>query len=550
MHPAVAKYNNLPSLQSTTSWSKAGDKARKTAQVRATLVKHLSSIDNALDKALEKLNDNLNSGLVSPAIHQAVAELGKLPSRATLYNWIKAYKDQGMEGLLPNHKGRAAKQPDWSLRALELYHAINSPSFAQVADQLVKENYKAQAYQVRRFINSLPHELGPQSPYRLGTKLYREKHKDHLIRATDHIPPGFLYNADGHQIDVYLAHPNTGKQWRAELTAFQDVGSRCIVGWELGEAESSISTLTALTRAIRTHNHIPSMLYVDNGSGYKSQMMADECCGVYAQFDIDTIFAIPGNARAKWIERFFLHMEDRVGKRFETYCGRDHNDRHKQLMLKEASQGKRRLPSVDEWVAEFTAFLDDYHNSPHPEIKGKTRLQVWQEGLQQDAPPCTDFVILPREKVNVRRGRVRLHNRTYRADNLHQFNGQELIAGYDLHDDSYLNLYEHSGEFLMICELKEKQQAIPASRIEEKQAQRLTNQTKRLQKHLAEKQARAAVNRVVDVQKVEQLAADTPAALPVKQPNLMPVQLDDFAIEQHDTEALKITDFAVTEDDK
>ncbi|WP_462155982.1 transposase [Pseudoalteromonas piscicida] len=548
MHPAVAKFKNLPSLPGTKNWSQASDSARKKAQARATIIKHLAAMNCTFEAAFNQLTSSVKTGLITPAIHQAINAVGKLPSRATLYNWHNAYKEYGMEGLLPNNKGRAAKQPNWAHRALELYHAVNSPSFAQVADQLIKEGYKAEDYQVRRFINGLPHELGPQSPYRIGNKLYREKHKDHLIRSTEHIPPGFLYNGDGHTLDVYLAHPSTGKPWRAELTAFQDVASRCIVGWELGEAESSISTLTALTRSIRAHHHIPSILYIDNGSGYKSQMMADECTGVYAQFDIDTIFAIPGNARAKWIERFFLHMEDRVGKRFASYCGRDHNDRHKQLVLKEVRQGKRTLPTVDEWVAEFTAFLHDYHNSPHPEIKGKTRIEVWEEGLQQDAPPATDFVILPREKVNVRRGRIRLHNRYYSADYLHQFNGQELVAGYDLHDDTFINLYEKTGEFIMVCQLKNKSHAIPTSRIEQKQSERLVNQEKRLLNHLAEKQARAAQKRIVDVAAVEALAADT-SALTHQAPQTYSIDINDFAVDLDEYEP-ELAEAFVLEDDE
>lgn len=307
MHPAVAKYNQLPALSNVQDWKKATDKARKLAQHRATIVQHLL-LNGSLDSALMQLKERLNTGLIAPSINQAIAAIGKLPSRATLYNWCKAYKDLGLEGLLPNHKGKVASTKPWATRALELYHAVNSPSFAQVADELKKQGFDAQAFQVRRFINELPHELGPQSPHRMGNKLYREKHKDHLIRSTEHIPPGFIYNGDGHTLDVYLAHPKTGKAWRAELTAFQDVASRCIVGWEISEAESAVSTLTALTRSIGIHQHIPSMLYVDNGSGYKAKMMTDECCGVYAQFDIEVIFAIPGNARAKWIERFFLHI--------------------------------------------------------------------------------------------------------------------------------------------------------------------------------------------------------------------------------------------------
>ncbi|AOT08237.1 Mu transposase C-terminal domain-containing protein [Pseudoalteromonas luteoviolacea] len=530
MHPAVIRFNNLPTVVSQSVWSEASDKARKTAQNRTALVKHWLASGLGVDKARTALIESLNNGLVTPAIHQAVTDLGKVPTRATAFNWVNAYRQQGVEGLLPQHRGRIAAQPKWAAKALELYHCINSPSFALVAEDLKKQGHDATAGQVRRFINSMPHELGPQSPYRMGAKLYREKHKDFIIRSTEHIAPGFIYNGDGHQVDVYVSHPKTGKAWRFELTAFQDVASRCIVGWEISESENAIATMTALTRSIKNHQHIPSMLYVDNGSGYKSKMMSDECCGVYAQFDIEVIFAIPGNARAKWIERFFKHMEEHVGKRFESYCGPDHNEREKLKLLNDVKKGKRELPSLEQWITEFKAFLEHYHNSPHPEIKGKTRKQVWEEGLIQEQPAITDFVVLPRAKVKVARGQIRLHKRVYTADYLFQFNGKELVAGYDLHDDTYLVLYEQSGEFIMNCRIKNKVEALPTSRIEETDLKRLQGQEKRIQNQLSEKRARVDKKRVIDVDAVEELAADI-KAIPEIEPEVLDMDLSDFEVD-------------------
>ena len=526
MHPAVQKFNKLPSTGNELSWQNASETARKKAQSRAVLVRHLLTQECGIPKAFEALVTAYRNNTLMGTITTAINELGKLPGRATVYNWCNAYKDNGINGLLPNHKGKAQTQYSWLARCLELYHSPNSPSFAQVADQLNKEGYKAEHHQVRRFINALPHELGPQSPYRMGAKLYREKHKDHLLRSTDNLKPGVMYNGDGHTLDVYLAHPKTGKPYRAELTAFQDVASRCIVGWELGYAESTLDTLAAISRAIKVHNNVPAMFYLDNGSGYKNKLMNDDTTGFYAQFEIDVIFAIPGNARVKWIERFFLHMEDRVGKRFSTYCGRDHDDRHKQLVLKEAKQGKRKLPTVDEWIAEFKAFLNDYHNSEHPEIKGKTRQQVWDENIERVPPVEGDFVMLPRETVNIRRGRFRLHQRDYSADFLHQFNGQELVAAYDLHDDSYTKLYKLNGEFLMFANLKTKSHAVPTSRIEQAESKRRTGRLKRIDTKRREIEAQETQDRIIDVESVAKFGSPI-KAIAAQQ---APVNIFDFDV--------------------
>ncbi|NOU50246.1 DDE-type integrase/transposase/recombinase [Pseudoalteromonas sp. JBTF-M23] len=533
MHPAVIKFNNLTVIEQKTQWQSAGEKARKIANLRATIVKQLLTSSDSIDVALAQLQKMLDTGAMSPALSQAITTIGKFPSRATAYNWCNSYKKQGIEGLLPNHKGRVAQAPVWAARALALYHTPNSPSFALVAKDLRDEGFNAQDYQVRRFIKTMPHELGPQSPYRMGAKLYREKHKDFKLRTTETIPAGFLYNADGHCIDVYLAHFVTGKAVRYELTAFQDVRSRKIVGWDLSEAENSLATLRALTDSLIKFNHCPAMLYVDNGSGYKSHMMTDQCCGVYTQLDIEPIFAIPGNARAKWIERFFKHMEEHVGKRFDTFCGRGHDERYKQLVLKEVEQGKRKLPTLDEWIEEFEAFLEDYHNSEHPEEKGKTRNQVWDENFVQDKPISLEFDYLTKAKVNVRRGQVVLHKRTYTADFLHQFNGQELIAGYSMKSDKAIKLYEPTGEYLLTARLKTKVSAIPESRIEQRLQERTQNRLKRLAKHQREIEAQAAESRIVDVEAVQALAADT-NVLTQKQPQTYDIDINDFSVDLDD----------------
>ncbi|MCF7512981.1 Mu transposase C-terminal domain-containing protein [Pseudoalteromonas sp. L23] len=548
MHPAVAKFKNLPSVMTKADWQSAPDTARKTAQSRAAVVKHLLTSSKALDKALETLKAAFANGTISPALHQALTSLGKLPSRATIYNWCKDYKSNGLEGLLPNHKGRVGQAPIWAARALEFYHCPNSPSFALVAKDLRDEGYDAQDFQVRRFINSMPHELGPQSPYRMGAKLYREKHKDFKLRTTAHIPSGFVYNGDGHTIDVYVAHHNSGQPFRYELTAFQDVRSRKIVSWDLSEAENSLATLNALVESIKTYQHVPAILYVDNGSGYKSNMMNDECCGVYAQLDIDTIFAIPGNARAKWIERFFRHMEEHVGRRFETYCGRGHDENFKKLVLKEIKQGKRKLPTLEQWITEFKAFLEHYNNAPHPEESNLTRNQVWEQNLLQERPITVDFDFLPKAKINVRRGQIKLHKRIYAADYLHQFNGQQLVAGFSMKSDKAIKLYEPTGEYLMTARLKTKSHAIPESRIEQRIQERKVTRLKRLAKHQREIETQAAETRVVDVASVEALAAATPE-IAHQEPQTIDLNINDFAVEIEEPAGISVAEFFELEDE-
>ncbi|MFI5447732.1 hypothetical protein [Polaromonas sp. UC242_47] len=88
-----------------------------------------------------------------------------------------------------------------------------------------------------------------------------------------------------------------------------------------------MSTLFALSQALRMHDHVPAWVYVDRGAGYRSKMLSDEVTGFYSRFDIGMISALPGNPHGKgWIERWFRTCRDKHDKFFaggQVYCGDD-----------------------------------------------------------------------------------------------------------------------------------------------------------------------------------------------------------------------------------
>lgn len=106
--------------------------------------------------------------------------------------------------------------------------------------------------------------------------------------------------------------------YRPELTVFIDIKSSYIAGWWLSEAESTVSTMFAMSHAMRMHNHVPAWVYVDRGPGYRAKLLSEEGTGFYARFDIGLIGALPGNPHGKgWIERFFRTVRDKHDKRLD-----------------------------------------------------------------------------------------------------------------------------------------------------------------------------------------------------------------------------------------
>jgi len=539
-HPAIALFNQLPALTCELTWDKATQKQRTTANARKLIITTFAQLEagTTFNKAHQLFKEQVHNGQLEQRVLSAINVLSaksKVPSINTLKTWIDDFEQKGTAGLLPKHKGSARISRGWEHLALERYHRPQKPSLKKVAREL-REDYAyecATDHNVWYFFSQLPSDLGDKSRWRIGTKLYRDGQRDFISRHTDNMNVGEVYQGDGHALDVYLKHPNTGKLWRAELTVFQDMKSRYIAGWYISNAESSITTMAALSHAMGTYNHVPLILYIDNGCGFKSKLMNDDTAGFYANFSIDTTFAIPGNAKAKGnVERFFRVMEEDLNKNFDTYCGSDmSNDvsRHfSSAKMHIMEKNGIHVPTLEEWVEQFEHWLIKYHNRPHPEYKNTTPAAMW---AQLDRIPVHDVNLLvkPRAKVNVRRGSLIHQGRTYESTHLHQFNGKELVAEYDMHNDASVRIFDAAGTYLLTAELKHKRAAIPTSRLEEQREKARLASNKRLENKLKENNARymPATEHEQQIEALDELAAAAPE----------PVALDDNPL------SFDITDF-------
>lgn len=444
------------------------------------------------------------------------------PDRATLYRWDDKYREHlngNTTAAAPKHKGRERKAQGWEALALRLWHTPSKRSKSSIAAELREDHGFPTATDsaVRRYLDSLPANYGENSAKRLGARLYRNTQRGFVRRNTEALPTGFIYQGDGHTLDVYLAHPFTGDIWRAELTGWMDVRSRYIAGWYISEAESSHSTLFALSRALIAHNHAPAMLHIDNGSGYASKMMNDESVGFYSRFDIQPMFALPYNAKAKGqLERWFGTMERDFGKRWETYCGADMAPEVLQQITREVKSGKRELPSLRKYMTALADWIDRYHHRQHDGLDGRTPAEVWSELERIELHTPDSAIVRPRAERVVSRQCVRLHNREYASPELVAYNGETLIIEYDLLEDNSVRMLARDGRWICDAALVCKADYIPASRVEEARQKRLEGQVKRLQIKQDELEARAgsAITHADRLSDIEALNAGAALALP------------------------------------
>ena len=519
----------IAALPTDSEWDALPDSKRQAAEKWATLVRYLvkktlvesTSITSVVDWFLASINTRDDE-----IIHLAkeLGRNGKPPSRGNLIKRCKAYQERGIMGLVPKHKGSAAREWGWESRALFYWQKPSKPSYQLVAEWLEDEGHDTATYErVRRYIKSLPADYRERG--RIGRKLFDNTRRSFIRRTTDGLAPGAVYQGDGNTLDVYLQHPTGKKPWRAELTLWIDVASRYVTGWYLSEAESGNSTLYALSHALFLQEHIPAYLHIDNGSGYKNMMMSDEATGFYSRLGISIMHSRPYNAKGKGhVERFFGTMQRKFLKQYDSFCGPEMDKEALQTLLKRVKKGEVSLPTRAEWIEDFIHWLERYHTTSHRGLDGKTPAEVWEQLERFPIEEASSAIFWPRKTRSVSRQSVRIDNREYSNAELLHYNGGQVIVEYALHRDDYVRILDNSGRWICDASLIQKQPYISESRIVDAENKRKLEQTKRLAVKQQEIEDRSQLGITHDQ------VLESAAQLVAPDPNLLTKQSDDLVI--------------------
>lgn len=305
---------------------------------------------------------------------------GPWPGESTVLTWYSNWKatDYDRNALVDQQHGRRPEWHGWEKLAVTLWLQTGSPSKGDVLWWL-REHYgrkSATISRVRYLIDRLPAKLGKNSPYRIGRHNWQQNHTPHKERDISKMPAGYEYEGDGHTLDFYIAHPNTGNPVRYELTVFIDTRSQRVVAWNLWTAESAMNTLFTLARSIQGLNHVPARLHVDPGPGFENKQVEY----YLIKNNIEVIVARKGNARGKGlVEGWFKHFEARCGRLFASYCGHGRVDDQLNRLRMRVARGEIKLPTLDEAIAVIGDYISKYNNTPKQgKLGGLSPNQAWE----------------------------------------------------------------------------------------------------------------------------------------------------------------------------
>ncbi|MGY1947513.1 Mu transposase C-terminal domain-containing protein [Nocardia asiatica] len=229
----------------------------------------------------------------------------------TAQRWLHRYRSAGVAGLAPTRRRRSGRRTHPELVRLIEAMALRRPrpSLAAIARRAARvaaeQGWTPVSYSTVRAIVT---DLDPAMLTLVhdGAAAFRDTYELVYRRRAEH--PNQMWQADHTQLDILVVE--AGRNRRPWLTVVLDDCSRAVPGYAVNlGAPSALNTSLALRQAIWTKPDpgwpmcgIPEILYVDHGSDFTSQHLAQVAADLKFQIVHSTIARPQGRGK---IERFF-----------------------------------------------------------------------------------------------------------------------------------------------------------------------------------------------------------------------------------------------------
>jgi putative transposase len=434
------------------------------------------------------------------------------PSVRSIKGW-RALEKQGQ--LAPKTAVSTVLEiPAWAKSFLTYWQLPSKPSVSHAYEQFARDwtdspEMLPSIHQVRCFIGKLgtvSRETG-----RIGPREMKNI-KPFVRRDISDLLPNDVWTADGHAFDAEVQHPLHGRPFRPEITAIIDVATRRIIGWSVSLAESGLAVLDAITHAV-TREGVMAIFYVDNGSGYKNDMLRNESTGVMGRLGADMRFARPYNSQAKGaVERLHQSVFVRAARELQSYIGADMDREAKLSQFKLTRKaikdgGSVNLISWPNFIAFINQRIADYNARPHRGLNGISPDMKLAEFVATGWEPTRlrpgeeAYLFRPQIERTISRCEISLFGNRYFSRTLEEFHGERLRIGYDVNDASRVWVYADDGRLICTAEWNANVRSFfPVSVIEQAREKRAAGRANRLQVHLEEVQAERRGQPVIEAQ--------------------------------------------------
>ena len=323
-------------------------------------------------------------------------------------------------------------------------------------------------------------------------KKFRDRCLPHVERDWSQVPAMGCWIADHRQFDVLLPRRMWNEKrrrhewrwYRPWLTAYLDGRTWMPAAWSISfDAPDGNRTMATFVRGVIAHG-TPETLYLDNGKDFRTRRLAGgrphrtkliaegHVKPLLDLLGVQSVFAIPYNAKAKTIEPWFSTVAERFDKTWETYCGRRADlrpERLKAMQHKSEAYHDGGL-TLEAFCAAFDAWVTrDYalRKSPAAAAGGLSAARAFAElrsadfAARRPARETLMLLLMPSLAVSVRQNGiyVRAFGQHYWSDELEDRrcgSGRDLarkvIYRYDPDDSGAIYVFDASSDkFLCVA---------------------------------------------------------------------------------------------------
>lgn len=447
----------------------------KYGELRAYL---LSIFQNNYNLSVDEFCYLYNNNKIS--IPNLIKEKYQTISPATFYRWLNASPDGDITELSTNYykskKGAGSRTltEDQIIVITGLYLKFKAFKMKKTFRYFIEHfgEINASYTTIRRVLNSIPPAV--KDLYKKGRRFFNDKYAPFVERNPEFYNVMQLWDSDHHRLDCFVIDEN-GKAYRPWLTAFQDMRSRKIVGWNIGKTASSWTIALAFKMAITKYG-APNELLIDNGKDFKGKQLqgytvkfSDEqqlrVEGLFEKFGVKCTFATPYHGQAKPIESFFRTLIEDFTVELPTYTGSNtvSTIKERDLVWKEVLGNVKLtlnelIDRFEKWVTKWNATWE--HTGAG--MYGRSPDTVFNEGMKNyiklDIPEDHLQYMFARDYyATVGRNGILIEGTRYYDSQLFKYKGKgtdgkalKIIAKRDIYDIGKISVYDLDGNY--ICE--------------------------------------------------------------------------------------------------
>jgi putative transposase len=418
----------------------------------------------------------------SAAVACAAAEVGA--STATVWNYLSLVEGvdraDRLPHLAPRRKGGGAEAEidadAWRFIVSD-YLRPERPTFASCYDRLVRDFAEPRGLTVphrRTLQRKLEREVD-------GRLIIAKREGQDALRKT--LPPQQrsvaelhaleLVNIDGHKFDVFTRFPD-GRIARPMMVAIQDVYSRKILAWRIGETESAVLTRLAFADLFNNFG-IPAGCLLDNGRAFASKWITggaktrfrfkireEEPTGILTALGVRIHWATPYRGQSKPIERAFRDLCDTIARHpamSGAYTGN-------KVDAKPENYGSHAVP-IDifgELVARGIAAHNAKRGRRTEMAHGHSFDEVFDASYRASpvgraTPEQLRLALLTADEVGTDRssGAVTLFGNRYWSGEMSALAGQKVTVRFDPDDLTLpVHVYDRNGRFMATVPMLEQ----------------------------------------------------------------------------------------------